>query len=203
MLARHAQIPRRRAWGHLRGRQHSSLFDLEDSDQAVGAAQSLLQIHGQVPQGVAKLRLDDVFAGQTIAEPAHPSDHLFHSLHHFLQGRRIGPRNGRWLGTWDLSSSTNFQSVRNTTADFRIGAPTNYTDANDAGGYIDDVEIYDAMAKNHSYLDIRKKIIESMPDIVGSTAYTATIYDATQVLSLAKSIDKNIITIIGGMEKDK
>ena len=35
-----------------------------------------------------------------------------------------------------------------------------------------DVEIYDAMAKNHSYVDIRKKIIDSMPDIVGSTAYT-------------------------------
>ncbi len=62
-----------------------------------------------------------------------------------------------------------------------------------------DVEIYDAMAKNHSYLDIRKKIIDSMPDVVGSTAYTATIYDATRVLSLAKSTDQKIITIIGGI----
>lgn len=61
------------------------------------------------------------------------------------------------------------------------------------------VEIYDAMAKNHSYVDIRKKIIDSMPDIVGSTAYTATLQDATQVLGLAKSLDQSIITIIGGI----
>ena len=62
-----------------------------------------------------------------------------------------------------------------------------------------EVEIYDAMAKNHSYMHIKKKLIDSRPDIVGSTAYTATIHDATQVLSLAKSIDPNIITIIGGV----
>ena len=62
-----------------------------------------------------------------------------------------------------------------------------------------EVEIYDAMARNHSYMHIRQKIIDAKPDIVGSTAYTATIHDATQVLSLAKSIDPQIITIIGGI----
>jgi anaerobic magnesium-protoporphyrin IX monomethyl ester cyclase len=62
-----------------------------------------------------------------------------------------------------------------------------------------EVEIYDAMAKDHTYEDIRRRITQSRPDIVGSTAYTATIRDATRVLALAKSIDPQIITIIGGI----
>ena len=62
-----------------------------------------------------------------------------------------------------------------------------------------EVVIYDAMAKDHTYADIRKRITGSQPDIVGSTAYTATIRDAIRVLALAKSIDPQIITIIGGI----
>ncbi len=61
------------------------------------------------------------------------------------------------------------------------------------------VEMYDAMAKDHTYEDIRRHIREARPDIVGSTAYTATIRDATRVLALAKSVDPQIITIIGGI----
>ena len=62
-----------------------------------------------------------------------------------------------------------------------------------------EIEIYDAMAKNHTYQDIEKRIRASRPDIVGSTAYTATINDAIGVLRLAKSIDPGIITIVGGV----
>ena len=61
------------------------------------------------------------------------------------------------------------------------------------------VEIYDAMARDHTYEDIRRRIREVRPDIVGSTAYTATIRDAIRVLALAKSIDPQITTIIGGI----
>lgn len=62
-----------------------------------------------------------------------------------------------------------------------------------------DVEIYDAMAKDHTYEDIEKRIKDTKPDIVGSTAYTATINAATQTLRLAKSINQEITTIIGGI----
>ena len=62
-----------------------------------------------------------------------------------------------------------------------------------------EIEIYDAMAKNHTYEDIEKRIKASKPDIVGSTAYTATIHDATEVLRLAKSINPGIITLVGGV----
>ena len=62
-----------------------------------------------------------------------------------------------------------------------------------------EVEIYDAMAKDHTYADIGKRITKSRPDIVGSTAYTATISDATRVLDQAKSLDPQITTIIGGI----
>jgi len=62
-----------------------------------------------------------------------------------------------------------------------------------------EVEVYDAMAKNHTYEDIEKRIQTSRPDIVGSTAYTATIHDATEVLRLAKSINPDIVTLVGGV----
>ncbi|MGA1874638.1 MAG: cobalamin-dependent protein [bacterium] len=61
------------------------------------------------------------------------------------------------------------------------------------------VEVYDAMAKGHTYQDIEEKIEEVKPDIVGSNAYTATLQAATRILQIAKSIDPNITTIIGGI----
>lgn len=61
------------------------------------------------------------------------------------------------------------------------------------------VEVYDAMAKNHTWEDIEKRIRSARYDIVGSTAYTATIPDATEVLRLAKSINPEIITLVGGV----
>ena len=57
--------------------------------QAVRTPESLLELHLQVAQRITELRLDDILAGQSKAEPADSLDNQSHSLHHFSQGRRV------------------------------------------------------------------------------------------------------------------
>jgi len=62
-----------------------------------------------------------------------------------------------------------------------------------------EVVIYDAMSKYHGYPEIEARLKEVQPDFVGSTAYTATINDAIRVLGLAKSLNPEVVTFIGGV----
>jgi anaerobic magnesium-protoporphyrin IX monomethyl ester cyclase len=62
-----------------------------------------------------------------------------------------------------------------------------------------DAEIYDAMAKGDAYPEIEHRFRESMPDYVASTAITATINDAVKTLELAKRINPDTVTILGGV----
>ncbi len=66
-----------------------------------------------------------------------------------------------------------------------------------AAGY--EPVIYDAMSHWHTYEDIRKRIEEEKPDVVGTTAFTAGIVDALKLLKLAKEIDPKVTTIIGNV----
>lgn len=66
-----------------------------------------------------------------------------------------------------------------------------------AAGY--DVTIYDAMSLFVGYPEIEAKIRELQPDVVGSTAFTATINDAVKVLAVAKKVNPNIVTLVGGV----
>jgi len=66
-----------------------------------------------------------------------------------------------------------------------------------SAGY--DAEIYDAMTKKVGYENIEKKIRESRPDFIGVSAFTSSSPDAISVVELAKRIDPNIITILGGV----
>jgi|Deesub1362A_J573_1020465.scaffolds.fasta_scaffold00013_49 anaerobic magnesium-protoporphyrin IX monomethyl ester cyclase len=59
--------------------------------------------------------------------------------------------------------------------------------------------VYDAMTKRHSLETIAKKIADVNPDYVATTAITATVLDALEVLRVAKEINPDIITIIGGV----
>ncbi|GBE06054.1 MAG TPA: radical SAM protein [Nitrospirae bacterium] len=60
-------------------------------------------------------------------------------------------------------------------------------------------EIYDAMSYFHEYEEIQKKIEQSKPDVVAVTAITATIYESLKVLEIAKKINPEIVTVIGGI----
>lgn len=66
-----------------------------------------------------------------------------------------------------------------------------------AAGY--DPVYYDAMSHWHGYEEIGKRIEAEKPDVVATTAFTAEIVDALQVLHLAKDIDPSIITVIGNV----
>ena len=61
------------------------------------------------------------------------------------------------------------------------------------------VRIYDAMSKYHTFDDIRNHIKDYSPDVVGTAAYTSSLYDAVHVLQVAKEVDPGIITLLGGI----
>ena len=61
------------------------------------------------------------------------------------------------------------------------------------------VEIYDAMAKDHGYDEIEKKLVAAAPDYLATSAITATINDALKTLELAKRLNPETVTILGGV----
>ncbi|MBI4823042.1 MAG: cobalamin B12-binding domain-containing protein [Nitrospirae bacterium] len=60
-------------------------------------------------------------------------------------------------------------------------------------------EIYDAMSLRHTYEDIERRIMDSKPDVVATTAFTAEIVDALKVLKLAKQVNPEVVTVIGNV----
>ncbi len=59
--------------------------------------------------------------------------------------------------------------------------------------------IYDAMTKGHDLSEIRRRIEAEKPDCVATTAYTASINAAMDVLKAAKEINPRIVTVVGGV----
>ncbi len=62
-----------------------------------------------------------------------------------------------------------------------------------------EVKIYDAMSKFHTFDDIRDHIEDYCPHAVGTAAYTSSLYDAISVLKIAKEVNPEIITLLGGI----
>ncbi len=59
--------------------------------------------------------------------------------------------------------------------------------------------IYDAMTKGVGFKEIEQKILDVNPAFIASTAITSTFPDALEILRLAKEVNEEIITIIGGV----
>ena len=66
-----------------------------------------------------------------------------------------------------------------------------------AAGY--EVDYYDAMSLWHKWPDIRKRIEAFRPDVVATTAFTASIVDAVKLLAFSKEIDPAIVTVLGNV----
>lgn len=62
-----------------------------------------------------------------------------------------------------------------------------------------EVEIYDAMTKDHDLFQIKNHVARTHPDFVGSTAYTSSLPAAVDVLRAVKEVDPRITTILGGI----
>ncbi|MBT0665654.1 cobalamin-dependent protein [Geobacter pelophilus] len=66
-----------------------------------------------------------------------------------------------------------------------------------AAGY--EVDYYDAMSLWHEWPDIRRRIEAFRPDVVATTAYTASVMDAIKLCGFAKEIDPRIVTVLGNV----
>lgn len=66
-----------------------------------------------------------------------------------------------------------------------------------SAGY--EVDYYDAMSLWHEWPAIRQRIAAFKPDVVATTAYTASIVDALKLLDLAKEINPEITTVLGNV----
>lgn len=62
-----------------------------------------------------------------------------------------------------------------------------------------EVDYYDAMSLWHSWEDIRRRIEDSKPDVIATTAFTASVDDAVELLKLAKKINSDIVTVLGNV----
>ncbi len=62
-----------------------------------------------------------------------------------------------------------------------------------------EVVIYDAMAKNHNLEQIIERVLMFKPDIVGTTAFTATMPAATLLLQTVKERLPGVVTVLGGI----
>jgi anaerobic magnesium-protoporphyrin IX monomethyl ester cyclase len=65
-------------------------------------------------------------------------------------------------------------------------------------GY-DDVQFIDAMTNNLTEGQLRVKLAEMQPDVVGTTAITPSIYVAEQTLQVAKEVVPNALRVLGGV----
>jgi len=62
-----------------------------------------------------------------------------------------------------------------------------------------EVDYYDAMSLWHKWPDIRQRIEAFKPDVVATTAYTASIVDGIKLLAFAKEINPEITTVLGNV----
>jgi len=67
-----------------------------------------------------------------------------------------------------------------------------------AAGY-HDITFIDAMTHHLSEEQVRARIAELAPDVVGCTAITPAIYKAERVLQIAKEVDPAVVTVLGGI----
>jgi anaerobic magnesium-protoporphyrin IX monomethyl ester cyclase len=67
-----------------------------------------------------------------------------------------------------------------------------------AAGYTD-VQFVDAMTHHLSDDQVRLRIAQIQPDVVGCTAITPAIYKAEKILQIAKEVNPAIVTVLGGI----
>lgn len=63
----------------------------------------------------------------------------------------------------------------------------------------DDIHFIDAMTHHIGPEELRKRLAELQPDVVGTTAITPAIYEAEEVLRIAKDVTPNALRVLGGI----
>jgi anaerobic magnesium-protoporphyrin IX monomethyl ester cyclase len=65
-------------------------------------------------------------------------------------------------------------------------------------GYTD-ITFIDAMTNHLSHDDVRNRLLDLKPDLIGATAITPSIYEAESLLKLAKATCPDAVTVLGGI----
>lgn len=63
----------------------------------------------------------------------------------------------------------------------------------------DDIHFIDAMTMNVTPEDLRRRMIELQPDVIGTTAITPAIYEAEAVLKIASEVVPGALRVLGGI----
>src|SRR5512133_2134732 len=66
-----------------------------------------------------------------------------------------------------------------------------------AAGY--EVDYYDAMSLWHNLPEIRARLEAFRPNVVATTAFTASIVEALKLCHLAKEVNPTVVTVIGNV----
>lgn len=66
-----------------------------------------------------------------------------------------------------------------------------------AAGY--EVDYYDAMSLWHKWPEIQKRMEDFRPDVIATTAFTASIVDAVKLCALAKEVNPRVLTVVGNV----
>ena len=67
------------------------------------------------------------------------------------------------------------------------------------GAGFDDIHFLDAMTHDIGEEELRRRIEELAPDIIGATAITPSIYKAERVLQVAREVCPDAVTLLGGV----
>ena len=62
-----------------------------------------------------------------------------------------------------------------------------------------EIRFVDAMTNHLTDDDVRAAIIDYRPDVVGATAITPSIYKAERLLEIAREVDPEVLTVLGGI----
>jgi anaerobic magnesium-protoporphyrin IX monomethyl ester cyclase len=62
-----------------------------------------------------------------------------------------------------------------------------------------EVDYYDAMSLWHKWDDIRKRMEDFRPDVVATTAFTASIVEAVKLCAMAKEVNPKAVTVLGNV----
>ncbi|MFN3646904.1 MAG: magnesium-protoporphyrin IX monomethyl ester anaerobic oxidative cyclase [Gemmobacter sp.] len=63
----------------------------------------------------------------------------------------------------------------------------------------DDITFIDAMTDHVDHAALRRRLAELRPDVVGTTAITPAIYEAEEVLRIARDVAPGCMTVLGGI----
>lgn len=65
-----------------------------------------------------------------------------------------------------------------------------------------EIQVIDIVLEDMNYTEIRERIIKENPDVIATQILTFTLIDSLKIVKMAKEVNPNIITVVGGRHCD-